>query len=87
MHCASGGKSLTTGLKSSASLPYFIAARCARPLARSCSVSTLLNSVMEKFLVCWRTQSGPVTKTPDHEGSAQGLRTGPSRLPRRRSTD
>jgi hypothetical protein len=37
----SGVNSLTTGLKSSASSPLSIAARYARPLARSCSVSAL----------------------------------------------
>src|ERR1700679_1547602 len=60
-------KSLTTGLKSMASSPLSIAARCARPLARSCSVSVLVMSVIERFLV-FADPNGPVTKAPGHEG-------------------
>jgi hypothetical protein len=45
-----------------------IAVRCARPLARSCSVSESVMSFIWFGSCLWRTPFGPVTKAPDQLG-------------------
>jgi len=61
VHCASGVKSLTRGLKSMSEWPASLLMICSWQLARSCSVCVLVKSVIERFLV-FADPNGPVTK-------------------------
>jgi hypothetical protein len=74
VHCASGVKSLTTGVKSISSCWLSMRTICAGQLAMSCSVCDWVKSVMLRFLVL-ADRSGPFTKPKDRGGPRRNRAT------------